>query len=32
MIVGFSLLFNWAVTFLIRSKERSGLAFRNLFV
>jgi UDP-GlcNAc:undecaprenyl-phosphate GlcNAc-1-phosphate transferase len=27
-----SMLFNWMVTFLIRSKERSGLAVRNLFV
>jgi UDP-GlcNAc:undecaprenyl-phosphate GlcNAc-1-phosphate transferase len=26
-----SLLFNWMVTFLIRSKERENLALRNLF-
>jgi UDP-GlcNAc:undecaprenyl-phosphate GlcNAc-1-phosphate transferase len=32
MIISVSLLFNWGITFLIRSKERSGLAFRNLFV
>jgi UDP-N-acetylmuramyl pentapeptide phosphotransferase/UDP-N-acetylglucosamine-1-phosphate transferase len=32
LIVCFSLLFNWGITFLIRSKERSSLAFRNLFV
>jgi len=32
MIVCVSLLFNWAITFFIRSKERSGIAFRNLFV
>jgi UDP-GlcNAc:undecaprenyl-phosphate GlcNAc-1-phosphate transferase len=31
LIVGVVLLFNWGITFLIRSKERSGLAFRNLF-
>ena len=27
-----SLLFNWAVTFCLRSKERQNLALRNLFV
>ena len=32
MIVSMSLLFNWLITFLLRSKQREGLAFRNLFV
>lgn len=27
-----SLLFNWAVTFILRSKERESLALRNLFI
>jgi UDP-GlcNAc:undecaprenyl-phosphate GlcNAc-1-phosphate transferase len=32
LIVFFSLLFNWMITFLLRSKKRENLAFRNLFV
>jgi len=32
IIFGVCLLFNWGITFLIRSKERHGLALRNLFV
>jgi len=32
LILSVCLLFNWAVTFFLRSKEREGLAFRNLFV
>lgn len=32
MIVFISLLFNWIITFLLRSKERESLAFRNLFI
>lgn len=28
----FSMLFNWLVTYLIRSKERESLSLRNLFV
>ena len=32
LILGVSLPFNWTITFLIRSKERSSLALRNLFV
>jgi UDP-GlcNAc:undecaprenyl-phosphate GlcNAc-1-phosphate transferase len=31
LIITVSLLFNWLVTFLIRSKEREKLALRNLF-
>jgi len=31
MITLISLLFNWLITFLIRSKERENLALRNLF-
>ena len=32
MLISFvSLLFNWMITFLIRSKERENLALRNLF-
>lgn len=31
LITTVSLLFNWLVTFLIRSKEREKLALRNLF-
>jgi UDP-N-acetylmuramyl pentapeptide phosphotransferase/UDP-N-acetylglucosamine-1-phosphate transferase len=27
-----SMLFNWAVTFLIRSRDREGVALRNLFI
>lgn len=30
-IFGVSILFNWFITFLIRSKERENLALRNLF-
>jgi UDP-GlcNAc:undecaprenyl-phosphate GlcNAc-1-phosphate transferase len=32
LILGMSLLFNWMITFFIRSKEREGLSLRNLFV
>ena len=32
LIVLMSMLFNWLITFFIRSKERESLAFRNLFV
>lgn len=32
MIVSVSFLFNWTITFLLRSKERRALAFRNFFV
>jgi UDP-N-acetylmuramyl pentapeptide phosphotransferase/UDP-N-acetylglucosamine-1-phosphate transferase len=32
LILSVCLMFNWAVTFFLRSKEREGLAFRNLFV
>jgi len=32
MIFLISMLFNWMVTFLIRSKERESVALRNLFV
>ncbi|MGH7237554.1 MAG: MraY family glycosyltransferase, partial [Candidatus Saccharimonadales bacterium] len=32
LIISFSLVFNWMITFLIRSKERTSLSFRNLFV
>ncbi|ASU36814.1 undecaprenyl-phosphate alpha-N-acetylglucosaminyl 1-phosphate transferase [Mucilaginibacter xinganensis] len=32
LIVLMSLAFNWVITFFIRSKEREGLAFRNLFI
>jgi len=31
LITGVSLLFNWFITFLTRSKERENLALRNLF-
>ncbi len=31
-IISVSLLFNWMITFLLRSKKRESLAFRNLFV
>lgn len=27
-----SMLFNWSITFMLRSKEREGVALRNLFV
>ena len=32
LIVAFSLIFNWSITFFIRSKERENLALRNLFL
>jgi len=32
LILGVCLLFNWAVSFFIRSKERENLSLRNLFV
>jgi UDP-GlcNAc:undecaprenyl-phosphate GlcNAc-1-phosphate transferase len=32
LILGVCLLFNWAVSFFVRSKERESLALRNLFV
>ena len=32
LIIAFSLVFNWSITFFIRSKERENLALRNLFV
>ena len=32
LILSFSMLFNWMITFFIRSKERETLALRNLFV
>jgi UDP-N-acetylmuramyl pentapeptide phosphotransferase/UDP-N-acetylglucosamine-1-phosphate transferase len=32
LIFIFSALFNWAITFLIRSKEREGVSLRNLFI
>ena len=32
LILSASLLFNWAITFLLRSKERSNLSVRNLFI
>ena len=32
LILGVCLLFNWVVSFFIRSKERENLALRNLFV
>jgi UDP-GlcNAc:undecaprenyl-phosphate GlcNAc-1-phosphate transferase len=32
MILAVCLLFNWAISFFIRSKERENLALRNLFV
>ncbi|MFD2145623.1 MraY family glycosyltransferase [Mucilaginibacter antarcticus] len=31
IIFGSSMLFNWAITFMIRSRERETLALRNLF-
>lgn len=30
--IGVSLVFNWSITFFIRSRERESLALRNLFV
>lgn len=32
LITGVSLVFNWLITFFIRSKERESLALRNLFI
>jgi UDP-N-acetylmuramyl pentapeptide phosphotransferase/UDP-N-acetylglucosamine-1-phosphate transferase len=32
LIISVSLVFNWLITFFIRSKERESLAIRNLFV
>jgi UDP-GlcNAc:undecaprenyl-phosphate GlcNAc-1-phosphate transferase len=32
IIFGVSMLFNWGITFLIRSQDREVFAFRNLFV
>ncbi|MDB5139206.1 MAG: undecaprenyl-phosphate alpha-N-acetylglucosaminyl 1-phosphate transferase [Mucilaginibacter sp.] len=32
LIILVSLVFNWMITFFLRSKERESLAFRNLFV
>jgi len=32
LIIAASLAFNWMITFFIRSKEREGVALRNLFV
>jgi UDP-N-acetylmuramyl pentapeptide phosphotransferase/UDP-N-acetylglucosamine-1-phosphate transferase len=32
LIVFVSLVFNWMITFLLRSKERENLAIRNLFI
>ncbi|MDB5155910.1 MAG: UDP-N-acetylmuramyl pentapeptide phosphotransferase/UDP-N-acetylglucosamine-phosphate transferase [Mucilaginibacter sp.] len=32
IIFTISMLFNWGVTFMIRSKEREGVALRNLFI
>jgi UDP-GlcNAc:undecaprenyl-phosphate GlcNAc-1-phosphate transferase len=32
VILGNSLLFNWGITFCLRSKERNAFALRNLFV
>jgi UDP-GlcNAc:undecaprenyl-phosphate GlcNAc-1-phosphate transferase len=32
LIIGVSLVFNWTITFSLRSKERESLALRNLFV
>lgn len=31
-IFAFTIAFNWSITFFIRSKEREGLALRNLIV
>ncbi|MGN6395623.1 MAG: MraY family glycosyltransferase [Mucilaginibacter sp.] len=32
MVIGLSLVFNWLITFFLRSKQRESLALRNLFV
>ena len=32
IIFSLCLVFNWGITFMIRSKEREGLALRNLFI
>ncbi|MGZ3763026.1 MAG: MraY family glycosyltransferase [Mucilaginibacter sp.] len=32
LILTVCLLFNWSITFFLRSKEREGLALRNLFI
>jgi UDP-GlcNAc:undecaprenyl-phosphate GlcNAc-1-phosphate transferase len=32
MIIFISLVFNWTITFFLRSKQRETLAFKNLFV
>jgi UDP-GlcNAc:undecaprenyl-phosphate GlcNAc-1-phosphate transferase len=32
LTITFSLVFNWSITFFIRSKERENLALRNLFI
>lgn len=32
MIVAVSLMFNWGITFFLRSKERRAMVFRNLFI
>jgi UDP-GlcNAc:undecaprenyl-phosphate GlcNAc-1-phosphate transferase len=32
IIIGFSIVFNWMITFFLRSKEPESLAVRNLFV
>jgi UDP-N-acetylmuramyl pentapeptide phosphotransferase/UDP-N-acetylglucosamine-1-phosphate transferase len=32
LIIFVSLVFNWSITFFIRSRERESMAFRNLFV
>jgi UDP-GlcNAc:undecaprenyl-phosphate GlcNAc-1-phosphate transferase len=32
IIVSTSVIFNWIITFLLRSKKRENMAFRNLFV
>jgi len=32
LIIAASLVFNWMITFFIRSRERQGIALRNLFV
>jgi UDP-GlcNAc:undecaprenyl-phosphate GlcNAc-1-phosphate transferase len=31
LIISMSIVFNWMITFLLRSKQREGLALRNLF-
>jgi len=32
LILVVCLLFNWTITFFLRSKERESLALRNLFI